>query len=314
MLVTHDSFALSKDLIATFEKDTGLKLEQRAPGDGGELVNQLILTKDAPLGDVVFGIDNTFASRAVDERILDPYRSAAVPAGAAPYAVDTKGSLTPVDIGDVCLNVDHRWFTQKGLAEPKTFEDLAAPAYKDLLVVTNPATSSPGLAFLLATVAKFGENGWKDYWTSLRANGVKVDPGWEDAYYSDFSGPSSKGDRPIVLSYASSPPFEVPEGGTTAPTGAMLGTCFRQVEYAGVLAGAKNPQGARKVVDWLLSHDVQADIPKSMYVYPVDSSVELPATWKTFAPQPTAPATLDPAVIAKNRDAWIQQWTDAVIG
>ncbi|HEY3436128.1 MAG TPA: thiamine ABC transporter substrate-binding protein [Actinotalea sp.] len=314
VLVTHDSFALSKDLIAQFEKDTGLTLEQRAPGDGGELVNQLILTKDAPLGDVVFGIDNTFASRAIDEGVLEPYASPALPAGADTYAVDGKSSLTPVDVGDVCLNVDHEWFAEKGLAEPTSFEDLAAPAYKDLLVVTNPATSSPGLAFLLATIAKFGEDGWKDYWTSLRANGLKVDAGWEDAYYSDFSGPSSEGDRPIVLSYASSPPYEVPDGGTTAPTGALLDTCFRQVEYAGVLAGAKNPEGARKVVDWLLSHDVQADIPESMYVYPVDASVALPASWTTFAPQPAHPATLDPAVITKNRDAWIQQWTDVVIG
>ena len=180
--------------------------------------------------------------------------------------------------------------------------------------MTNPATSSPGLAFLLATVDRFGEDGWLAYWTALRDNGLKVDAGWEDAYYVDFSGPSSEGDRPIVLSYASSPPYEVPEGSGTAPTGALLDTCFRQVEYAGVLAGAKNPEGAQKVVDWLLSADVQADIPLSMYVYPVDSSVALPESWTAFAPRPTAPAQLDPALVSENRDAWIQQWTDAVIG
>ena len=314
VLVTHDSFALSEELIAAFEADTGLTLEQRAPGDGGALVNQLILTKDAPLGDVVYGIDNSFASRAVAEGVLEPYVSPAAGEDVGRYAVDDEGSLTAIDVGDVCLNVDHEWFAEAGIPEPTGFADLTQPAYKDLLVVTNPATSSPGLSFVLATVDEFGEDGWVDYWAALRDNGVKVAAGWEDAYYVDFSGPSSEGDRPIVLSYASSPPYEVPEGADTAPTGALLDTCFRQVEYAGVLAGAQNPEGAQKVIDWLLSTEVQADIPLSMYVYPVDSSVELPEPWARFAPQPADPATVDPALVSENRDAWIQQWTETVIG
>ena len=314
VLVTHDSFALSEVLIADFEALTGLTLEQRAPGDGGALVNQLILTKDAPLGDVVYGIDNTFASRAIDEGVLDPYTSPAAGEDSARYAADDEGHLTAIDVGDVCLNVDHEWFAESGVPEPATLEDLTEPAYRDLLVVTNPATSSPGLAFLLATVDAFGEDGWLDYWAALRDNGLEVVSGWSDAYYVDFSGPSSEGDRPIVLSYASSPPYEVGEDATSAPTGALLDTCFRQVEYAGVLAGAGNPEGARQVIDWLLSAEVQADIPESMYVYPVDSSVELPESWTQYAPQPTDPFTVDPAKISENRDAWIQQWTDTVIG
>ncbi|MBO1752903.1 thiamine ABC transporter substrate-binding protein [Actinotalea sp. BY-33] len=314
VLVTHDSFALSEDVIADFESSSGLTLETQAPGDGGALVNQLILTKDSPLGDVVFGIDTTFASRAIEEGVLDPYTSPNAGPDVEALAVDDEGYLSAVDVGDVCLNIDHEWFAEEGLEEPTSLTDLTDPAYVDLVVTTNPATSSPGLAFLLATVAEFGEDGWEQYWADLSANGLKVVSGWSDAYYVDFSGPSSEGDRPIALSYASSPPYEVGEGAEEAPTGAMLDTCFRQVEYAGVLAGAANPEGAQQVIDWLLSPEVQADIPENMYVYPADSSIELPESWERFAPLPEDPYTLDPAVITENREAWIQAWTDTVIG
>ena len=314
-LVTHDSFHLSDGLIEQFEQDTGLTVTQVAPGDGGALVNQLILTKDAPLGDVVYGIDNTFASRAVDEGVLEPYTSQApAAADAARYAPDGTDSLTAVDLGDVCLNVDRTWFAARGVPEPTTLEDLTQPAYRDLTVVTNAATSSPGLAFLLATVGAFGEDGWQQYWTDLRANGVQVAEGWSDAYYTDFSGGGAGGPRPIALSYASSPPETVPEGGTEPTTRAMLGTCFRQVEYAGVLAGAKNPEGARQLVDFLLSDAVQADIPGSMYMYPVSSAVDLPQEWQQWAPLADQPFEVPLDDIAANRDTWVREWTDLVTG
>jgi len=314
-LVTHDSFHVSDELLAQFEEESGLTVQQVAPGDGGALVNQLILTKDAPLGDVVYGIDNTFASRAIDEGVLEPYEpEAPAAADAAQYAPDASHSLTAVDMGDVCLNVDHAWFAQQGVPEPTTLEDLTDPRYRDLTVVTNAATSSPGLAFLLATVGAFGEDGWQQYWTDLRANGLKVAEGWSDAYYTDFSGGGGGGPRPIALSYASSPPETVPEGGGEPTTGALLDTCFRQVEYAGVLAGAKNPEGAREVVEWLLSDEVQADIPGSMYMYPVSSGVDLPEAWAQWAPLSDAPFEVPLADVAANRDAWVREWTDLVTG
>src|SRR6476661_8116310 len=303
-LVTHDSFVVDEQLLADFEAKSGLTVTVLAQGDAGAMVNQLLLTAGNPLGDAVFGIDNTFASRALDAGILAPYSSPEAPAGGGKFGVGSD-RLTAVDYGDVCVNVDHNYFAAKGLAEPVTFEDLAKPEYKDLLVVQSPATSSPGLAFLLGTVAHFGDDGWPAYWTSLKDNGVKVTGGWTDAYSVDFSGSSGKGARPLVVSYASSPPSEVPDGGTSAPTGALLDTCFRQVEYAGVLQGAKNPAGAQQVVDFLLSGQFQASVPESMYVYPVDGAVPLPAAWQQYAPVAPNPATLDPATIAANRDAWI---------
>lgn len=314
-LVTHDSFQLSDGLLEQFEADTGLAVRQVAPGDGGTLVNQLILTKDAPLGDVVYGIDNSFASRAIAEGVLAPYTSQ-VPAAAdaAAHAPDASGSLTAIDLGDVCLNVDRTWFAERGIPEPVTLTDIADPAYRDLTVVTNAATSSPGLAFLLATIGAFGEDGWQDYWTTLRANGLTVAEGWSDAYYTDFSGGGGDGPRPIVLSYASSPPATIPTGGTEPTTRALLDTCFRQVEYAGVIEGAANPEGAQQLIDFLLSDAVQADIPGSMYMYPVSTAVDLPDDWARWAPLADQPFEVPLADIAEHRDAWVRDWADLVIG
>ncbi|WP_454042666.1 thiamine ABC transporter substrate-binding protein [Cellulosimicrobium sp. Marseille-Q8652] len=311
-LVTHDSFAVSDEVLAAFEEESGLTVEQVAPGDGGALVNQLVLTKGSPLGDVVFGIDSTFATRAIDEGVLDPYTPADLPASAEQYAVGD-GELTPVDVGDVCVNVDHAWFTEAGVPEPETLEDLADPVYRDLLVVTNPATSSPGLAFLLATVGAFGEDGWEQYWADLRENGVKVVDGWSDAYSVDFSGGEGAGDRPLVLSYSTSPAFTVAEDGTSSTTGALLETCFRQVEHAGVLAGAENPEGAQQLVDFLVSEAFQADVPGQMYMYPVDDTVALPAEWEQFAPLSDEPFEVAPEEIDAHRDEWIKAWTATVV-
>lgn len=309
-LVTHDSFNMDKAVVAKFQQDTGITLKIIAQGDAGAMVNQLVLTKNKPLGDVAYGVDNTFASRALDEGVFAPYTSPVATGGSNQYSADTDGRLTAVDYSDVCVNVDKKWFAAKNIPLPSSYEDLAKPAYKNLLVVPSPATSSPGLAFLLGTVAHFGADGWQAYWQQLKDNGVKVTAGWNDAYTVDFSGSSGKGDRPLVLSYASSPPSEVVAGESTAPTAALLDTCFRQVEYVGVLQGAQNPTGAQQVVDWMLSEGFQAAVPEQMYVYPVDSDTPLPADWKKFAPVAPDPVSMDSAAVTANRESWISTWSD----
>lgn len=316
VLITHDSFALSDGTLAAFTEQTGIPVEVQAAGDAGELVNKLVLTKDSPLGDVVFGIDNTFASRAVKEGVLEDYVSSDVTGAEAQYLLpaDQGGEqLTPIDNGDVCVNVDHEWFQEHSLAEPTTLDDLIAPEYRDLLVVEAANSSSPGLAFLLSTIAAYGEDGWQDYWTALVGNGVRIAASWSDAYYVDFSGPSSEGDRPLVVSYASSPPFEVAEGSDVAPTGALLDTCFRQTEYAGVIAGTADPEGARQLVDFLFSVPVQEDIPESMYVFPVNSAATLPTGWSDNAAIAEDPYVVEPAEIDANRERWLAEWAAIAI-
>jgi thiamine transport system substrate-binding protein len=313
VLVTHESFVLPEELQQRFEEESGLELVVRASGDAGALTNKLVLTKEDPLGDVAFGVDNTFASRALDEGVFAPY-DAGLPPGADQYLLPGDGAdgkahaLTPVDNASVCVNVDDVWFADHDMAPPTTLDDLAKPAYRNLFVTPGAATSSPGMAFLLTTVAAYGDE-WPDYWERLMRNGTKLTQGWSDAYQVDFTQGGGAGKRPIVLSYDTSPAFTIAEDGTST-TSALLDTCFRQVEYAGVLEGAANPGGAEELVDFLLSPEVQAALPESMYVFPVDSSVELPADWAEFAKQPTDPFAVDPAQIAEYRDTWLRVWSD----
>jgi thiamine transport system substrate-binding protein len=310
VLVTHESFVMSEELQKQFEEESGYDLVVKASGDAGALTNKLVLTKDDPTGDAVFGIDNTFGSRAIDEGVLAPY-AAELPEGAADYALegDDDHDLTPVDTGNVCVNIDDTWFAGHGVTPPATLDDLAEPAYRDLFVTPGATTSSPGLAFLLATIAGYGEDGWQDYWTRLMDNGAELTQGWSDAYEVDFTQGGGSGDRPIVLSYDSSPAFTVDgKGGTT--TSALLDTCFRQVEYAGVLAGADNPEGAKALVDFMVSRPFQEALPDAMYVFPVDAGAALPPDWAEFAKQPEHALTVDPAAIAEHRDEWLREWSD----
>lgn len=310
-VLTHDSFAIPDEVLAAFESESGIDVEFATTGDGGSLANQLLLTQGAPLADAVYGIDNTFASRVVEAGVVTGFASTAPATGTDEYrALPRMAGLTAIDYSDVCINVDLTYFAARGLTPPTTLDDLADPAYADLLVVTNPATSSPGLAFLLATVAAFGDD-WQEYWASLKANGVRVAGSWSDAYFVDFSAPNYGGDRPIVLSYASSPPSEVIDGEPT--TAALLDTCFRQVEYAGVLEGAQEPEAAERVIDWMLSDEFQSALPYSMYVYPVSTTATIPAEWLEFAPLSPTPWSLSPAEIDDQREEFVLEWTSLVL-
>ncbi|NIH87281.1 thiamine ABC transporter substrate-binding protein [Amycolatopsis granulosa] len=306
-LVTHDSFAAPQQVLDAFQQQTGIKINVVKKGDAGALTNTLVLTKANPIGDAAFGVDSTFASRALSEGVFAPYTSPEADRGPQRYAVDSEHRLSAVDLGDVCLNIDTGWFAQHGVPAPATYDDLVKPQYKDLLVVENPATSSPGLAFLLGTVARYGEQNWQHYWTQLQANGMRADAGWEEAYGQDFSGSSGKGPRPIVVSYASSPAAEIGDDGKPR-TKALLDTCYRQVEYAGVLAGSPNAANAQKVIDFLLSQQFQATVAENMYVYPAREGVPLPASWTTAAPLPPNPASLPAATVQSGREQWISQW------
>lgn len=320
-LVSHDSWAASKDVIAAFEKQSGYKVRVLKDGDAGQAVNKAILTKDNPQGDVFFGVDNTLLSRALDNGVFQPYEAKGSERIKAEYRVDQeRHRVTPIDTGDICVNYDKKYFADHKLEPPRSFDDLVKPKYKNLLVTENASTSSPGLGFLLGTAAKYGDDDWAGYWKKLKANGVKVVDGWEQAYNEEFSGSAggkkAKGDRPLVVSYASSPPAEVvfadPKPGT-APTGVAEGTCFRQVEYAGLLSNAQNAKGGKALLDFLISKRFQQDMPLNMFVYPVTEGAQVPPEFVKYGPQAKDPETMDPAKIADHRDQWVKSWTSLVL-
>lgn len=317
-VMTHDSFAVSEAVVTAFESENNVDVQFLAAGDTGSALNRAILSKDNPLADVFYGVDNTFLSRALQEGIFDPYRSPLLEEIPDDFQLDPEQRALPVDYGDVCLNYDKAYFTDQGLPPPRNLEDLLKPEYGGLLVVQNPATSSPGLAFLLATIGNFGEEGYLDYWEGLVANDLLVVNNWEQAYYTEFSGSSGRGPRPIVVSYGSSPAFEVIYAETPLdepPTAAVVspGSCFRQIEFVGILQGGANREISEKWVDFMLSSLFQEDMPLQMFVFPVNSNAGLDETFLENLFIPEEPVFLNPEAIAANRETWIQAWTDTVL-
>jgi thiamine transport system substrate-binding protein len=321
VVMSHDSFSLSQEVLEAFEAEAGVTVEFLQAGDTGSALNQAILSRDAPLADVFFGVDNTFLSRALTADIFVPYASPALAAIPAELQLDPEQRLLPADYGYVLINYDRAALAAAGLTPPASLEELTQPAWRGQLVVQNPATSSPGLAFLLATIAHFGEEGaynWRDFWRDLRANDVAVSQGWSEAYYTQFSGSSGDGPYPLVVSYSTSPAAEVffSEGALAEPpTGNLVvpGGVFRQIEFVGILRGTQNEELARRFVDFVLQPQFQADIPLQMFVYPANPAAPLPEVFTRFAEVPAQPAVLSPEVIEQGRERWIAEWTEIVL-
>ena len=317
-LVAHDSFAVSSDVLDEFTALTGATVEYLPSGDAGTMVNAAILTKDDPQGDVLFGIDENLLARAFDEGLFQSYTAAGLDTVPMSYRVDDQHRVTPIDHGDVCVNFDRSWFADRGLAVPGDLRLLTDPQYRSTLAVEDPSSSTPGLSFLLATIATFGGGedtganpAWLQYWRDLKANDVSVVDSWETAYYSSFSGSSGEGDRPLVVSYASSPPAEVVDTTVPAdasPTGVIAPTCYRQIEFAGVLSGAKEPRAAAALIEFMLMKHFQQDMPEQMYVYPVVEGATLPEAFSKYTTPVAEPLTLPFDVVAADRERWVAQW------
>lgn len=309
-LVVHDQFP-NEEFAAAASKATGLNVKVVNIGGGDDLSSKLVLTKDAPVADAFFGVNNFFASRLIDEGVVVPYESKTPD---KQFAYDNKGSLTAVTDSAVCLNSDPKWFAEHNLPEPKSYADIAKPEYKGLTAAIDPNASSTGIAFMVGTIAKFGENGYLDYWKNLKNNDALITQGWSEAYQGHFTQGGEGGTYPLVVSYASSPAYTVTEDGTATTSNALLDTCTSMVEYAGILKGTKNESGAKKVIEYLVSKEFQDTVAETMYVSPVNPASSVPAEWQKFAPAPTTRNDLTAAEIGKNREKWLQDWDSTING
>ena len=310
-MVAYDSFFVSDGIFDTFEAETGITVEILTSSDTGTMVSEAVLTAGDPVADVMWGIDNTFLCRGLENDIFTPYESVLLGTVDDTLKLDPHNRVTPVDFSDLCVNY---WTDALDGPAPQSIADLADEQYAGTFVTQNPETSAPGMGFLLSTIAEFGEDGWQDYWAKLADNDLAVQPGWSEAYYGDFI--AGGGDRAIVMSYASSPvaelifadpPVDVP------PTEALLDSCFRSIEFAGVLAGTDHPEAAALLVDFLLSPTFQEDIPLNMFIFPANGEAELPPEFVEWAPLADAPYTLAPDVIEANRADWTEEWTEIVL-
>jgi thiamine transport system substrate-binding protein len=319
-LVAYDSFPVAdtslNEALDAFTEETGIQVHLLSAGDTGTMVSKAVLTAGNPEGDVMWGVDNTFLSRALDADVFEAYPPSGVDALRPELrSVAPDDRVTPVTFGDVCVNYDIEWFAEQELQPPSSWEDLTDPIYRDLLVVQNPASSSPGLAFFLGTVATTNGSAWEAYWTALVDNGVEVVDGWTEAYYERFSW-AGGGPRPLVVSYGSSPPAEVlfaDPPRTDAPTGVVEDTCVRQVEFAGVLRGAADPEAARELMDFLISDRFQRELPLNLFVYPANARTELPQVFLDHAVVPDNPLFVDSTTVDENRAEWIDEWTELVL-
>ena len=315
-LLAHDSFTPSEGIFDAFTAETGITVNVVRSGDAGELVSKAALTAGNPEGDVLWGVDNTLLSRALDADMFESYETTNLAAMNESVLRYIPGhEVTPVDTGDVCINYDIAWFKNNNIAPPMTLDALTSKTYANLLVVPSAITSSPGLAFLLATVTEFGEDGWQDYWKSLRENGVLVVDGWTQAYSTEFSGSTGKGERPIVVSYSSSPAAEVlfaDPPTDIAPTGVAPLTCFEQIEYAGILRGTKHKAEAQLLIDYLTGTTFQSDLPLTQFVFPVHADATIPESFTRYISRPERALTIEYNVITENRTAWLDEWSTIV--
>jgi len=318
VIMTHDSFDISEAVIQEFELANDATVVIQKAGDAGEALVRAILEKGNPSADLLYGIDNTYLGRALDQDIFDTYEPDLLDTVPARFILDDTGHVTPIDYGYVNLNYDVAALAELGLSPPTTLEELTTSAWEGQLVVQNPASSSPGLAFLIATVDYFGEDDnydYLDFWRDLKENGLLVKDGWSDAYYTDFT--PYGGDRSLVVSYATSPAAEVFFAATpidVPPTGNVLidKATFLQIEGIGILKGANSKNLAKKFIDYALGLRFQEDFPDKMFVYPVNEDAETPDFFK-FAEEPTRPADISAREIGEKRESWIQAWTEVVL-
>jgi thiamine transport system substrate-binding protein len=289
-------------VVPKFEAVHGVKVEVISVGDAGQVLNRAILEKDDPKADIVVGIDNNMLSRALEEGVLQPYRSPNLDAIPRWLIFDDSHSVTPFDYGYFAFVFDSEALENP----PSSLEELTDPRFRRRIIVQDPRTSSPGLGLLLWTVAVYGEQ-YLEFWHRLEPNLLTITDGWDTAY-----GMFTSGEAPMVLSYTTSPAYHAEHEQTDRFQALLFDEGhYLQVEGMGILRGAPHPAAARKFIDFILTEAFQSEIPLTNWMYPVHPEVATPDSFR-FAPKPDRSLQLQAEEIRVNRDRWIGAWVKQV--
>ncbi len=315
-VLTYDSFAVSSDLVEAFEAENNVKLQFLTAGSGGEIVARAILTADEPIADVLIGFDYTQFSKIFAKDVLLSYESPELKNIPDSYKLDSENRALPFNFGEICINYDKKYFEEHNLAVPASLDDLVKPEYKGLLVTQDPSSSNTGIGFLITTIAKYGEDGFAEYWKQLVDNGLVIGSSWSSTYYTNFSAASGNGEQPMVVSYTTSPAAEFIYSETgEAPTDSIVndGMCYRSIEFCGILNNTKNPELAQKFIDTFIGKEWQEDLPMQMFVYPVNELAELPEEFELYGKPAENPVIMDTDTLAEKHDEWIRIWSEEVL-
>ena len=283
-----------------FEAECGCDLEFVAVADGVALLNRVRLEGESTRADVVLGLDTNLTE---DARATGLF----APAGIDMAAVEVPGgwsdeTFVPFDYAHFAVVYD----TEKLATPPKSLKELVEGDPEQKIVIQDPRTSTPGLGLVLWVKAVYGDEA-PQAWARLKQRVLTVTPGWSEAY-----GLFTKGEAPMVLSYTTSPAYHmVAEGTDRYQAAAFEEGHYLQIEVAGITVnGEKNPL-ARRFLSFMTSPAFQDVIPETNWMFPAAQTAnELnPAFGKLVSPAKTL--LIEPAEVARNRKAWVDEWLAA---
>lgn len=309
VVYAYSSFPAA-DIVERFEENHGVELVFVSPGGAGSTLSRLVTELDTggTDADVFLGLADTSLARALDHNVFEPYDPALlsnlsdIPED---ILVDNTGHTLPFDYGYIALVYHPERIGS--IALPESLEELTDPRFENKIIMMD-ASSSTGQAFLMWTIAEFGEDGYLDYWRRLKPNLLTVTNSWSTGYQM-----FENGEAPIILSYATDRVVAAVYGGE--PEHEILlpqGQAYRQVELMGIVKGTDQRELAHAFIDYVLSPEVQTLLPTANLMYPANPKAELPAVFSDNMVVPENPVILDPQLVDKNLDRWLRDWSRVI--